>query len=968
MDLWLYTALFLLRQVCFIQYGSCGEVHVALPAFPTWKMIPSGSGAVNKWRYSGSAYEACSMNDGVTDGYLIIPFIKTHPANQVKVEIGFAMRNCALLDSNCKLFFDVYGLVSQKLDIDVPTPAKYKYNYIGIAKNTTTLGYKLQTYTVTFQVQMQNKAGLYLAMRDLGFCGMIYRVDVSYMTCLTEIYGKLVKFPFTVAPNSTTAEIEIPGECIQNAIQKLPGSSIKLLCRWTGAVHTNEECICRAGYEKFGKKCDECLLGYFKTKAGNQGCGRCGENSISIKPAVKCPCEQAHYRLGHRELDYNADCHALPSAPVDVKIDGLSNTSGIITWKKPVDPGELDLWYSLSCVGNQIDCIPIQYQPSTKTFNVTSVQLRNLTAFTQYEIVIYSGNNVSEVAGKSKWSFVRLKFRTKPGVPSPVRHITVSQNHSHLNLHWDPPKFIRDDNVTYEAKCNATMSRFSHLPQVSFEVKVAGNITCKIRPKNSVGTGPWLETNIYFAISKSTTSTAKPTTHSTKKVHTSTTSHSSSISHSFTTSKPMISKSTLNSTSSDRSNNEVTFILAGAVALVVLIAGIFLIRYVVKKRKRGSSADDVTVRWRRGSRANSYGRLSANKTALSDERHKKQNAIYNGGIKLDEEAEPVYLEIPDDEYEFSMDKITILKTLGEGEFGIVYLANALEICGNKGTSQVAVKVLKDCATEKSRDDFKTELGIMKKLKFHQNVVRLLGCCTAEGTQSIILEFLRQGSLLDFLRKLRGYDGTAGCVLHSTSLSPRQLIDFAYMVADGMSHIASQNVVHRDLACRNILVGTHQGKFVCKISDLGLAREPCEASGIYQREKQALLPIKWMAYESLFHGVSSFRSDVWSFGIVLYEITTIGNVPYPEHKAKEVPALIEKGFRMERPLHCSAELYSIMTSCWQKEESRRPSFEELRCMLKTLLEEDDHIYLNLDKFNDALYVRFDAEEADENNRI
>ena len=105
----------------------------------------------------------------------------------------------------------------------------------------------------------------------------------------------------------------------------------------------------------------------------------------------------------------------MPSAPVDVKIDGLSKTSGIIAWKKPVDPGELDLWYSLSCVGDQINCIPIQYQPSTKTFNGTSVQLRNLTAFTQYEFVVYSGNNVSEVAGKSKWLFARLKFRTKPG-------------------------------------------------------------------------------------------------------------------------------------------------------------------------------------------------------------------------------------------------------------------------------------------------------------------------------------------------------------------------------------------------------------------------------------------------------------------------------------------------------------------------------------------------------------------------
>lgn len=168
----------------------------------------------------------------------------------------------------------------------------------------------------------------------------------------------------------------------------------------------------------------------------------------------------------------------------------------------------------------------------------------------------------------------------------------------------------------------------------------------------------------------------------------------------------------------------------------------------------------------------------------------------------------------------------------------------------------------------------------------------------------------------------------------------------------MMYLADMKVVHRDLAARNILVGENK---VCKISDFGLARDV--NVDIYVRSSQARLPVKWMPPESLFLGESSTMSDVWSYGIVLWEVFTIGDSPYPGVKGREVVSLLERGYRMPRPIHIGDELFSIMSECWSEKPEARPTFQWICAAMRRLMN-DQKCYVNLDVYNDKDYINFD----------
>ncbi|EDO39125.1 predicted protein, partial [Nematostella vectensis] len=141
-------------------------------------------------------------------------------------------------------------------------------------------------------------------------------------------------------------------------------------------------------------------------------------------------------------------------------------------------------------------------------------------------------------------------------------------------------------------------------------------------------------------------------------------------------------------------------------------------------------------------------------------------------------------------------------------------------------------------------------------------------------------------------------------------------------------------VHRDLAARNVLVGEHN---TCKISDLGLARDVSQ--DIYTRTSSARLPVKWMPPESLLYGQSSSASDVWSYGIVLWEIFTIGDSPYPGVGNDYIPRMLREGYRMPKPLHVGDALYSVMLRCWQEDPDERPTFDELRDNMQALQQDE-----------------------------
>ncbi|XP_051514996.1 vascular endothelial growth factor receptor 3 isoform X3 [Myxocyprinus asiaticus] len=346
-----------------------------------------------------------------------------------------------------------------------------------------------------------------------------------------------------------------------------------------------------------------------------------------------------------------------------------------------------------------------------------------------------------------------------------------------------------------------------------------------------------------------------------------------------------------------------------------------------------------------------------------------------GEVPLEEQCE--YLPYDSSQWEISRDRLRLGKVLGHGAFGKVIEASINGHDKKTCLNTVAVKMLKEGATASEHKALMSELKILIHIGNHLNVVNLLGACTKpSGPLMVIVEYCKYGNLSNFLRTKREFflpyrdrspktqsqvrrmieAGQMGQLGHQPSTSsdinpPMQfraddlwktpltiedLICYSFQVARGMEFLASRKCIHRDLAARNILLSENN---VVKICDFGLARDIYKDPD-YVRKGNARLPLKWMAPESIFDKVYTSQSDVWSFGVLLWEIFSLGASPYPGIQIDEdFCTRLKDGTRMRAPDNASPEIYGIMLACWQGVPRERPTFPALVEILGDLLQEN-----------------------------
>ncbi|XP_071666087.1 tyrosine-protein kinase ABL2 isoform X6 [Patagioenas fasciata] len=264
-----------------------------------------------------------------------------------------------------------------------------------------------------------------------------------------------------------------------------------------------------------------------------------------------------------------------------------------------------------------------------------------------------------------------------------------------------------------------------------------------------------------------------------------------------------------------------------------------------------------------------------------------------------------------DKWEMERTDITMKHKLGGGQYGEVYVG-----VWKKYNLTVAVKTLKEDTMEV--EEFLKEAAVMKEIK-HPNLVQLLGVCTLEPPFYIVTEYMPYGNLLDYLRECNREEVSAVVLLY-----------MATQISSAMEYLEKKNFIHRDLAARNCLVGENH---VVKVADFGLSR--LMTGDTYTAHAGAKFPIKWTAPESLAYNTFSIKSDVWAFGVLLWEIATYGMSPYPGIDLSQVYDLLEKGYRMEQPEGCPPKVYELMRACWKWNPPDRPSFAETHQAFETM---------------------------------
>ncbi|XP_015114863.1 ephrin type-B receptor 1-B isoform X1 [Diachasma alloeum] len=874
------------------------------------------------WR----SYVVCDVAYNNVNNWLWTPFIERGPANRMYIEIKFTTRDCSLFPGNALSCKETFSLLYYEFDAATKEPPPWEpesYKLIGrIAAGEGRFNTNAEV-VINSEVKSipVTKKGVYFAFRDQGACISILAIKVYYISC-PEVSVNFAHFAATPTGREVTLIEQTIGTCVENA-EKIDQPTF--LCKGDGKWSLpSGGCHCKPGYQADVEKqqCIECPIGKYKHEAGSETCEKCPAHSTATDYGfVECRCDVGYFRASKDPK--SMPCTQPPSAPQNLTVNFVDQSTVILSWNAPhILGGRSDTTYRVVCDACSTG---VKYIPNTEIFNDTKITITGLNAVTTYRFQVFAENGVSPLSGRSE--YVDITVTTEASVPSLVSNVRITNvKGTELSISWDAPvtEVTGDSDLVeryevrgyprYDDATNATVLQTHDLSATFKGLKPGTDYAIQVRAKTTRGWGEYT---------------------------------------------PVIYKKTAHAMGLDYvgdDDNMQVRIIAGAIVAVVVLLVIIIIMTVLFLRSRASDecnkkqpSDCDTLEYRNGEGlvvTYMHCKMDSSPIVTTHTNNKSKSSLTTplftpavgvtsagaggaGGAGARSYVDPHTYEDPNQavrEFAREIDAgyITIEAIIGGGEFGDVCRGKLKLPPDGRTEIDVAIKTLKPGSADKARNDFLTEASIMGQFE-HPNVIFLQGVVTKSNPVMIITEFMENGSLDTFLRANDG------------KFQVLQLVGMLRGIASGMQYLAEMNYVHRDLAARNVLVNA---ALVCKIADFGLSREIESATEGAYTTRGGKIPVRWTAPEAIAFRKFTSASDVWSMGIVCWEVMSYGERPYWNWSNQDVIKSIEKGYRLPAPMDCPEAIYQLMLDCWQKERTHRPTFSNLTQTLDKLIRSPD----------------------------
>ncbi|CAI5443553.1 unnamed protein product [Caenorhabditis angaria] len=895
------------------------------------------------------AFVTCNYDMINPSNWLFTHFIGVKSARRLYLELLFNTRDCDQYTNpkSCKETFSVYmkqyksgSAKSQEDKIDRETFNAEGMDWQNIGRLArSNLNMTTETLAIALDPKTKN---VRFAFEEQGICLSLLNIKVYYKVC-DEFSDGLVHFsPHVTGPKESDI-IEMNGTCIENASRKFQGVELRGLCMPTGqAMKTSGECECDAGFSRNSdEKCETCPPNTFREKdAARPECQACPENSFSKQGAESCRCRNGFFRAD--DEPNTAPCSQPPSKPVKLAASAVSASSARISWDEPASlGGRAEVWYEVQCRG---DCSAVQMTPpGDSKLSGRYVQINGLKASQDYTFLVFAKNRVSAKSADplGKNAVIDIRTKTEEEDVAPVAHLRIDAAQADaITISWSVSdasfqEFEVEVRPSLKAarafetrSVNTTYTTFSGL-------KDENTYTFRVRVKDDLR---WSESIAY---------------QNGRGIVQVNSSRDLAGAQDFL----------------DNAGSALLMVIAGILVVIAIALCMILMQKRTKNRKQMSDLD-VLDTYKQDSMTPDYHTTSRhhnshnhqmmhhhqmsvaanNSNSPNDaQRAAKMNAPlipfgspisqpppYYGGCqttsgKYKTYVDPTTYEDPYQaliEFTFDIDPqdVFITQVIGGGEFGDVCLgglARTSAAATRKGTLKspqepyetVAIKTLKSGSTPKAKAEFLTEATIMGQFS-HPNVIRLIGVVTLAEPVMIVAEYMQNGSLDQFLRQI----DTKG-----EKLAWEKLAEMLYGIASGMKYLTDMGYVHRDLAARNVLVDV---ELRCKIADFGLSRGISGSAEPEYTTQGGKIPVRWTAPEAITHRKFTAASDVWSFGVVIWEALSYGERPYWDWTNQKVISEVMLGYRLPPPMDAPIGIYRIAQWCWRFERHERPSFAQL----------------------------------------